>query len=279
LLQDLFLKVANIINKGEFASTHAVQRVEKKKRQLLANSDPERRNQAEQMLTALSPRYLLYVPAQEIDRHLALYSKLVDQPFAWQIDAPRSNERRTVTLCAPDQPGLFSKIAGVLTLHRINILDAQIYTWRNRTALDIFEVNPPPDRIYEKEKWAQAAKDLEAALDGELDLHARLAKRATSAPPGPLPGAQRNQRVRIDNESSSFWTIVEVFANDYTGLLFQVTNALYLCGVDIRVAKITTKLDQVLDVFYVSDLDGQKIEDPGRLAQIKKAVGAKLARK
>ncbi len=278
LLQDLFLKVANIINKGEFASIHAVQRVERKKKQLLDGSDPSRRDALEKLVTALSPRYLLYEEAEDIERHLSLYAKLKDRPFAWQIEATRSTERRTVTLCAPDQPGLFSKIAGVFTLHHVDILGAQIYTWRNRVALDIFEVSPPPDRIFEKEKWDQAARDLENALSGKLDLHARLAKRTATQSAGAPPGAQRGQQVRIDNESSSFWTIIEVIADDYTGLLFQVTNAFYLCGVDIRVAKISTKLDQVLDVFYVSDLEGQKIGDPGQLAQIKKAVGVTLAR-
>jgi [protein-PII] uridylyltransferase len=49
---------------------------------------------------------------------------------------------------------------------------------------------------------------------------------------------------------------------DFPGLLFRVTDALFKCGLDIWVAKIATKVDQVVDVFYVRDFDGQKVDAP-----------------
>ena len=58
---------------------------------------------------------------------------------------------RTVTICAKDRPGLLAKIAGTLTLNNINILDVRIFTWRNNIALDIFEVEAPPDRLFEQD--------------------------------------------------------------------------------------------------------------------------------
>ena len=76
----------------------------------------------------------------------------------------------------------------------------------------------------------------------------------------------------VDNETSSFFTIVELVTFDFPGLLFRVTDALFKCGLDIWVAKIATKVDQVVDVFYVRDFDGQKVDTPQQEAAIKAAI-------
>ncbi|MBU4415243.1 MAG: hypothetical protein KJ976_09095, partial [Proteobacteria bacterium] len=74
------------------------------------------------------------------------------------------------------------------------------------------------------------------------------------------------------NESSSFFTIIEVFAYDFPGLLFSITDALFRSGLDVWVSKIATKVDQVIDIFYVRDFDGQKVDVPDRVLAIKKAI-------
>ena len=80
----------------------------------------------------------------------------------------------------------------------------------------------------------------------------------------------------MDNTSSSFFTIIEVFTYDFPGLLFNITDALFKCNLNIWVAKIATKADQVVDVFYVWDLNGQKIDEPDQVAAIKTAVMHRL---
>ena len=59
---------------------------------------------------------------------------------------------------------------------------------------------------------------------------------------------------------------------DFPGLLFRVTDALFKCGLDIWVAKIATKVDQVVDVFYVRDFDGQKVDAPQQVDALKAAI-------
>ena len=79
-------------------------------------------------------------------------------------------------------------------------------------------------------------------------------------------------RVIVENNSSDFFTIIEVFADDRIGLLYLITSTLSSLRLDIRIAKIATKGDQVADVFYVLDLEGQKIEDESRLREIQNAL-------
>ncbi len=80
----------------------------------------------------------------------------------------------------------------------------------------------------------------------------------------------------MDNTSSSFFTIIEVFTYDFPGLLFGITDALYQCELNIWVAKIATKADQVVDVFYVWDLNGDKIDSPEQVDLIKAAIRGRL---
>ncbi len=57
-----------------------------------------------------------------------------------------------------------------------------------------------------------------------------------------------------------------------------MADALFRCGLDISVAKIATKVDQVVDVFYVRDINGQKVDAPERVSAVKDAVLACLPR-
>ncbi|MEE4262481.1 MAG: [protein-PII] uridylyltransferase [Desulfobacteraceae bacterium] len=277
LLRDFFLKVLNVLEKGELATAEAVEIVEQKKALIIAAARSESaKNHIAALIEVMSPRYLLYIPAEEMKAHIKLFDRLGDNEFIWDIKRSSDAKTRTVTICAQDRPGLISKIAGVFTLHNIDILDVQVFTWRNNIALDIFKVKPPPDQIMEDEKWKRAEKKLVAALSGKLNLASALKKK------GPLFGqfgqrvSRKPHRIRVDNKSSSFFTIIEVFTYDFPGLLFNITDALFQCGLNIWVAKIATKADQVVDVFYVWDLNGQKIDEPDQEAEIKAAIQERL---
>lgn len=256
LVRDFVLKVLRVLEKGELATTSAVRQIEKKQafvRQAAAVPGPE----IDTVMAALSPRYLLYTDAEDIVSHIQLYRRLGGGSFVWDIVPDEQSNTRQVVVCAKDHPGLFSKISGVLTINGINILNAQIFTWKNNIAMDIFTVTPPPDLIFEAEKWQRAAEDLSAVLSGKLDLAEAIAAKAPR--PKKDQVAHRPDRVEVDNDGSSYFTIIEVFSYDFPGLLFRITDALTRCGLDIWVAKIATKVDQVVDVFYVRDTEGRKV--------------------
>ncbi len=273
LLRDLFLKTLNILENGELASREAMEAVARKKEQVVYSAKTQKAaRELDTLFNVMSPRYLLYSSAEDILSHVLLYRKLQDADFVWSIAPVPEVETRIVTICAKDRPGLFSKISGVFTLNSLEILDAQIFTWRNNTALDIFHVKPPLDQLFEEEKWNRARAHLEAALSGELDLELALKEKMEDFRAERLRYAERPHRVEIDNQSSSFFTIIDVFSTDFPGLLFQITHALFQCKLDIWVAKIATKINQVVDVFYVRDFDGQKVDAADRVSAIKAAV-------
>ena len=278
LLRELFLRTLNVIENGELASAEAVAIVDRKRARIAeALSGASNGPDSEKLLDAMAPRYLLLTPVEEIVKHIELFRRLEEAAgFVWDILPSEDGNTRTVTICAPDRPGLISKIAGCFTLNSINIMDVQVFTWRNRIALDIFTVTPPPDVIFEDEKWEKARRDLTGALAGDLDLAAALKKRRTAGESNGPKGLVRPHRVIVDNTTSSFFTIVEVYTYDYPGLLHAITDALFQNGLSIWVAKIATKVDQVVDVFYVRDESGGKVGDPGEVAKIEASILGRL---
>jgi [protein-PII] uridylyltransferase len=277
LLRSLFLKTLNVLEKGELVSRTATRTIEQKKERIMtaAASKQERESLAE-LVPFMSPRYLLYASSAEIPAHIQLFRQLGDRPFIWQIDPSSTPDTRTLTICAKDRPGLLSKIAGVLTLNSIDIHDVRIFTWRNHIALDIFEVEAPPDKLFEQERWDKAAKQLTAALEDSLDLNRRLKNKQERHQSIRPRTKSRPQHVLVDNQSSSFFTIIEVTAWDFPGLLFRITDTLFRCRLDIWVAKIATRVDQVVDVFYVRNFDGEKVDNPEQERHIQTAIEAVL---
>src|SRR5262249_12788091 len=84
-------------------------------------------------------------------------------------------------------------------------------------------------------------------------------------------------RVEFHNDVSADYTVVDVYAADRVGLLFTITNCLYHHWVQIHLAKITTMVHEVLDVFYVTDAEGRKIEDPAQLERLRQELVVALS--
>ncbi|MGB5156810.1 MAG: [protein-PII] uridylyltransferase [Desulfobacterales bacterium] len=284
LLRELFLKTLNIMEKGELASSEAFEVIENKKKKLLSavcskESEQDVEIHIKTHIETLSPRYLLSTPDHELLEHYRLYRSLGTSEFVWKIETHVESDTRIITICAKDRPGLFSKMAGVYTLNGLDILDARINTWKNGIALDIFTLKPPADQIFEENKWAKTKENLESALSGHLDLTIAINEKLSEQLDHKPPLTSRMHKINIDNNSSSFFTIIEVFSYDFPGLLYKITNALFSCRLDIKLAKIATKVDQVVDVFYVMDFDGQKVDSKERVSLIETAISEVLTAK
>jgi [protein-PII] uridylyltransferase len=271
LLKELFFKLLHILEKGEMATGLALQGIEASRREvmeLLRKEMPSKEIQT--ILEGMPAAYLLSLPAASIAQHLRLLRQLDGKPFLWLVE--KKEEIYEIFICCHDRPGLFSRLTGVLALNNINILGAQIFTRADKIALDIFQVQPPLDPLFEEETWEKVQEQLTKAILGKLSLDYRLAQKkpALQLMAAPVPVAA--SKVMVDNQGSDFYTILEVYTQDRLGLLYTITKTLFEIELNIHFAKISTKIDQVVDVFYVTDLEGQKIWDEERLEEIRKAI-------
>ena len=178
-------------------------------------------------------------------------------------------EADRITTVAPDRPGLFSRVAGVLSIHGLDVLGAQAHSDEQGMAANEFRVLPPRNGVID---WTSVAADLERAIAGQLAIEARLAERArTYRRRRPLAAGPARPTVRIDNEASSNATVVEVVARDRIGLLYRITKAIADLGLDIRHARVQTLGPDVVDSFYVRAGEG-KVTDPYHLAELERAL-------
>src|SRR6201997_208273 len=187
---------------------------------------------------------------------------------------PGSSQRLYhVVVIAPDQRGLLSKAAGVLALNSLRVHSASVNIHEG-SAISEFVVSPhfgsPPAA-------GLLRQQLVGALDGEVDVLAKLEQRDSTQDPKPVGEAPTAVPVHRSTapprilwlEGAPDRSLVEVRASDRTGLLALLTGALEHAGADIDWAKVTTLGSMVDDVFCVSlpdDADARTVVERHLLA-------------
>jgi [protein-PII] uridylyltransferase len=180
-----------------------------------------------------------------------------------------------VTVVTSDLPGSFSRVAGVLALHGLDVLSAQAHSdepqsGRLGMAASQFRVDVPHERF----DWEAVRADLLRALAGELAIEARLVERATTyrrrrATQAQQPGPPC---VVFHDGASSNSSVLEVRAPTKIGILHRITKALAELGLDIRHATVQTIGMEVVDTFYVRTWSGEMVIDEFHRAEIERAV-------
>jgi [protein-PII] uridylyltransferase len=268
LLRELFFKLLHILEKGDLASEVVMESSQRQVLELVEKEIPGK--EALAFLEGMPHSYLVSLPPEAIAQHLRLLRQLDGKPFLWQVE--KKEEIYEIFICCHDRPGLFSRLTGVLALNNINILGAQIFTRSDKIALDILQVQPPIDPLFVEETWDKVYEQLSKVIGGKLSLDYRLAQKKPALQISSTPITAPESQVEIDNQGSDFHTILEIFTQDRLGLLYTITKTLFEVELNIHFAKISTKVDQVVDVFYVTDLEGQKLYDQERLDEIQKAI-------
>ncbi|MEA3545039.1 MAG: [protein-PII] uridylyltransferase, partial [Thermodesulfobacteriota bacterium] len=228
----------------------------------------------------LNTRYLMAYSSHEIVPHLRLALSRGKKTLAMSVEHNREAKYSELTLATIDSPGLFSQIAGVLAANSVNILAAQIHTRKTGAVLDILQVNSPIAAAVDKpQKWERIEADLCAVLEGRVFVEDLFEKCQEPDYLKKMSGTYpiKSNKVEIDNEVSDRFTVIDVFAADKVGLLYEITRTLNELGLYIAVSKISTKVDQAADVFYVCDIFGQKIIDLVKLEEIRTVMLNRLA--
>jgi [protein-PII] uridylyltransferase len=297
LLSELYSKTLRVLQSGVFAEPHAAQTMLKKRDMVrgLAKKTPDELSPTfvEQWLDRMPSRYTLSMPGASIVRHLKLIRELEKLLAEEELRLSKSRAHRgvvaldartepgsgiwEVVFAARSQAGLFSAIAGVLSLHDINIFSADSFMWSDGLVLAVFLVSDPPDALYAQEYFAKVRSALKYALTGKLSLDYRLDKKRDSLLFAPARGPKKPVEVNIDNTVTDFYSVIEVRADDRVGLLYEIAHCLEQHHIDAHIAKIATDADRAMDFFYVRDAYGQKVEDPGQQAELVNALKHRLA--
>ncbi len=278
LLRELYHRVIEVLA-GGLSTTVRDTRVTRAKEQvakaLRSWSDADK----DWFLNLGYPSYWLAFDPETHVRHAAMARDADQRNAPLTVHAEPLPDRGVteITVYANDHAGLFSQIAGALAVANVSIVDARIHTMSNGMALDTFWVQDTSGTTLDApHRIARIAALIEQTLSGQLQLDREMQKiskhyfgrmRAIHVPP----------RVVIDNHASNTHTVVEVNGRDRPGLLHDMTAAISSCGLQIASAHVTTYGVRAVDVFYVKDVFGLKIENGRKLTQLREALLQSLA--
>ncbi|MCK5193084.1 MAG: [protein-PII] uridylyltransferase, partial [Desulfobulbaceae bacterium] len=126
---------------------------------------------------------------------------------------------------------------------------------------------------FEDQDWEALNDDLDKAVQLRLGLTHRLAKKLNPVTRRKSkPGRRPKTRVIFDSQASENFTVLEVYANNRIGLLYDITHTLSDFGINTYRAQIGSKGDQVVDVFYIRDKNGHLINDEILQKEIEEAL-------
>ena len=220
-------------------------------------------------------------PAQ-IARHIRLISRLESEQLACDWYLAPGGHCTDLTVSTRDRAGLFARIAGTLTAHGINILSADLNTREDGLVIDTFKVSEVnSQQPVRAELHLKVEENLKAAIENRYDVAEAVEQWRIRRPRHTWRRTARkpvNPAVKFDSEISASGTVVEVRAEDEPGLAYKIASAIAELSFSITFAKITTEKSHALDVFYITDARGQKL-DAGEMQTVELALLDALSRK
>ena len=178
-----------------------------------------------------------------------------------------NNNTTTITLIGPDYPNLLETLAGACSLYDANIIDAQIETTIDGIAIDTISVSRDFQDQDEDRRIIRISDCIKKSLSGELSLDREISKKVTKIRYEKT--FKVSNKVNITNEFSNNSTVIEIEGRDRPGLLYQIANTLKETNINIKSAHIVTFGEKANDIFYITNLFGEKIYTPEKLLLIK----------
>ena len=188
-------------------------------------------------------RYLLSTSRTSVISDFALTKRMGGDFFALCSNVG-SDGIAELIICALDSPGLFSRIVGFLSSKGVNIFSGDIFTGKSGVVIDKISVSNWKD-IW----WEGLERDLEQGLRGVI----------VEGKPVQLIQRKRQTNslfdlfIELDNETSSVFSIIEIFTHDRLGLLYDISTVMHEKGINIISARLHTESGLAQDIFYVSD--------------------------
>lgn len=172
-----------------------------------------------------------------------------------------------------DRPGLLAKICGVMTLNNLTVTKAQIFTWDDDTVVDVIHVRPSDGLSFAERNWQGLNEQLDLAIEHRMGLSHRLySKLHSTYGKRSQIVADVSSKVVIDNNTSEMFTVIEVYGRDMPGQLYYMTQTMADFGINIHKAYIATEVELLINVFYVLDSRGQKLEEGDYCNEIKQGI-------
>ncbi len=274
MLQDLYMRTAEVLRRNlkgvQIDEFHQSKREAAEAGIVESLSASFPREKVERHLQGIqSEGYVAIFTESEIARH-------IEKSEAGETVSTLFNHSEgytEITIVARDAPFALSKFCAVLSANDANIFDANVFTRDDGIVIDRFRVSGAMSkRELDERVCRKIAADLAQVMEGAIDVgkifaaHHRRWKRRPKLPANP------NTRVDVEFEDNPRYTIVDVYAPDSVGFLYRITETISGLGLDIYFAKIATRVDGIIDAFYVLDRSGKTVSDPQRREKLRSEI-------
>ncbi len=218
--------------------------------------------------------YLVSFTPEMVVQHLQLHREQAGRLQQRVLLFPEDRQGHcSLLMLSKDRPGLLAKLCGVLALHNLSVLAAQIFTWPDGTVVDVLDVQPVAGLGFEEQDWQALEGDLNRAINYRLDVGRKLHGKKQGFGLGSRRKVQQLEKeVVLDNDASSRFTVIEVYGSDAPGALYQLTQALSDFGLDIHRARVATEVEQLIVVFYVAMRSESKVVDVGLQDKVRQTL-------
>ncbi len=233
------------------------------------------RRRLDEFLESTPERYLQMIRIEVIAQHFEMIQKIDEhERILWMLNPGLGASE--IVVCSADVPGSFSKICGAFAAKEINILSAQIFSTADGYGINVFQVTDPNHGpLPEGFRLDRLRDDLNQIFLEKMSIEELIGKYKPKSVAA-HSNSSRPTEILADNEASQEFTILEVRTGDRPGLLYQITSELDAQKLNINRALVSTEAYGVMDVFYVTDLEYNKLNDPNRIAKLQESLKRRL---
>jgi [protein-PII] uridylyltransferase len=271
LLRELYYEAETLMSGGDSTPTRSA-RIDEAKAALTARLKDFPEEARKHALSRHYDNYWLAFDVDELEFHARLMQAADTKQDRLAVGASGdpSDDVTDIVIYTQDHPGLFSRLAGAISMSNGSIVSAKIFTTSDGYALDVFRVQDASGGPFgDGGRIDRLKASMTKTLLGEILPRNVLAKRT----PGRRVAAFKTRaKVIFDNEASVASTVIEVESLDRVGLLYEITRTLFQAGLSISSAIVATYGELAVDVFYVRDVFGHKVTHPERLAAIEERL-------
>ncbi len=276
LVRELFERTAEFLETGGGDADLALELIEARVEQRMASARAELAGMGvgepriDGFFEMMPRRYFISHTPPQIARHaLALLAFDPEQQRIAKTVRDMRGGFSELIVCARDQHGLYSDVAGCITAAGVNILGSNVYTTRTGLALEIYRVATPPGAEEDRGvRWARLEASLQRVLAGEVKVADLIARQRRPLGVKTI-AAHTPPSVAVRNDVSDFYTVIDVNADDRLGLLYDLTRTIAAHGLEIYISKATTVLDQAADSFYVKTADQKRVLDSEKVEELR----------
>ena len=173
---------------------------------------------------------------------------------------------------APDHHGLFSLISGLVAASGYDVVSAKIITRSDGYALDTFFIqNKERQPISEDYLRKKLIRTITQGLEGDFNIEKELSKKWEEIP-SRFRAVKAPTRVIVDNKTSDAYTILDIKCKNAPGVLYKITKVITSLGLQINTANVSTYGDRVVDIFYLKNPFGSKLDDDTTIKKVKSSI-------